>query len=126
MEPPPPHPRSRSPMTPIHPMNGYHPPPHPPPNGVPHPPPGPFHHGGLSHRGYSPARSAERYMEERPPSAKMPHISHSNQSSPMSLTNHHDDRDRHSAGSSSAAGGGGGGGANRASPGPAGSGPRRK
>ena len=72
----------------IHAMNGYH---------VPPPPPPPSHHHGMAahhHRGgYSLSPSRSGYMEE-PPAAKIPHLSHSNQSSPMSLTNHQDDRGR--------------------------------
>ena len=72
------------------------------------------------HYSPSPARYAPSSSDE-PPHAKVPHLANSDQSSPMSLTTHDPDarrsaEDRCSASSASA----------RASPGPAGSGPRRK
>jgi len=125
-------PRSRSPP----PHAAAHPPPmHHPMNGYPSPHPPPSAHHGMMHRGYSPspARSTggsggAPYMHPLPhqdahtdaaPSAKMPHMSsHSSQSSPMSLTNHQDDRDRARAGSPGPAGSVAGGSSS--------AGPRRK
>ena len=73
-------------------------------NGYHHGAPPPSHHPP-SHRGYSssPARSYPSHHDSHHHDshhgshhAKIPHLTgpHSNQSSPMSLTNHQDDRDR--------------------------------